>query len=296
MATLINVCGSIYSGTTMVELMLGNAPDAFSCGEVMAWFRPWRSHHFELKCSCGEYPCPIWERIKGVRENVFHKKVIQEFDKEFVIDSSKNLCWLIDNNIWARNNQLRVVNLLVWKKPLSIAYSHWKRKGDIISWERVYKTYYQRFFDTNMKFVSLCYNDLMTDPGEGLKQLCKVVGMPYFEGKELFWKGNHHYLFGSEGVRQEIQKGDSRIRKTEKFQSEFLKQKDRILYRIKNDPMIEMIYDRLAKGSFCSESPFNSKLRKALNSQIKKPYWYYTDWLRRCFRRRFPIPYDAEYI
>ena len=68
MPTLIKICGAARSGTTMLDLMLGNASDAFSCGEVNARFRPWRSHHFNPECRCGQNPCQIWAEIADVPE------------------------------------------------------------------------------------------------------------------------------------------------------------------------------------------------------------------------------------
>ncbi len=101
MPKLINICGMGGSGTTMLDLMLGNGNDAFSCGEVYAWFRPWRSHHRSIVCSCGETPCPVWEQIKDSAENRFHSDVCRRLGVSFVIDSSKELRWLTDAQTWA---------------------------------------------------------------------------------------------------------------------------------------------------------------------------------------------------
>jgi LPS sulfotransferase NodH len=76
--TLILVCGTARSGSTMLDVMLGNAPDAFSCGEVSSWFRPYRKQHFQIECHCGQRPCPIWEKIKDIPENIFHASMAKE--------------------------------------------------------------------------------------------------------------------------------------------------------------------------------------------------------------------------
>jgi hypothetical protein len=59
MKKLINIYGTARSGSTMLDLILGNDPKGFSLGEVANWFYPWRTHHFDIKCGCGIYPCPV---------------------------------------------------------------------------------------------------------------------------------------------------------------------------------------------------------------------------------------------
>jgi hypothetical protein len=175
-ATLINVCGATRSGTTMLDLMLGNAPDAFSCGEVYAWFRPWKMHHFGLECRCGENPCPIWESIKNVPENQFHAIVFRELGVKFVIDSSKELCWLIDTQKWAVANGIKVFKLLLWQNPINLAYSHWKRDRGLADWRSEFVKYYTKFFETGLPFRSVCCDDLVSNPQGKLEEICAAGG------------------------------------------------------------------------------------------------------------------------
>lgn len=286
MPYLINVCGSIYSGTTMIDLMLGNSPEAFSCGEVVARFRPWRTHHFKISCSCGSSPCDVWEKLKDSPESNFHACVLQKLNLNYVIDSSKNLCWLIDSNIWASQQGLTVINLLIWKRPQSIAHSHWKRKKNIQEWEPIFTQYYSRFLQTNLPFISIYYNDFVQNPSSSLKTLCNIIGMPYFPGKELFWKKRHHYLYGSAGVRKQILQGTSTIRSTENFRPEFLKYIDKLNRTIERSNEVQKILKVLDQTSYLKAAPF--KGNDSYLESIERPYWYYLDYPRRLFRRYVP--------
>lgn len=69
--TLINILGAGRSGTTMLDLMLGNDNNSFSLGEVHAWFRPFRKHHFEIDCNCGNKNCNYWTEVKNLKEKLF---------------------------------------------------------------------------------------------------------------------------------------------------------------------------------------------------------------------------------
>ena len=270
----------------MIDLMLGHSPDAFSCGEVVALFRPWRTHHFKISCSCGSSPCDIWEKLKGSPESSFHRNVLQKLKLDYVVDSSKNLCWLIDSNMWALQQGLTVINLLVWKKPQSIAHSHWKRKKNIQQWKSIFTKYYSRFLQTNLPFISLCYNDFVKDPSTSLKTLCEIIGMPYFPGKELFWKKQHHYLYGSAGVRKQILKGASTIRSSEAFHPEFLKHMDHLNKNIEKSNEVQKIMKALDQSSYLKVAPI--KGNDSYLESIQRPSWYYLDYPRRFFRRYFP--------
>ena len=211
MATLINVCSVGHSGSTMLDLMLGHADNAFSCGEINAWFRPWRPHHLHLTCSCGRLPCPYWEQIKDYPEQVVHKKIAETFNVDYVIDSSKELCWVVDNNFRARRLGMRVVNVLIWKDPVSYAYSHWKRHHHPDLWRKVFVEYHRALFQTGLPFVAVQYERLVREPARTLQHLCQVIGIPYFPGKERLWEKEHHFLFGNGSLLRQLRSGQMSI-------------------------------------------------------------------------------------
>lgn len=278
---LINICGTARSGSTMVDLMLGNDPRAFSLGEVYAWFRPFRAHHFNIICSCGQNNCP-WEKLKTLKENEFYQKCFELLDVDTLVDSSKNLPWVIDNNIWAEENGITVRNVLLFKDPISFFYSFWKR-GVPLEQARnnEFIKYYKRFFQTNIPFIALGYDNFVADPAITLENLCKVLEIPYFAGKERFWEKEHHHLFGSRGTRKQVEISKSEIRKKEDYPQEFKNIIPQFETGIAKDQTFQNILSKL-KAHEMQNTKGQSK------NLIHKPHWYYLMKAKQKVRARFP--------
>jgi hypothetical protein len=215
---LVNVCGASQSGTTMLHLMLGSARRAFACGEVYAWYRPFDPRHHEPACHCGRSPCPVWEKLSDLPEERFHRGAIDRLRRHTVIDSSKDLDWVTDANGWARESGLRVENVLIWKEPITLAYSWWRRgwlnPGDrsggtrtLLQPEKL-TLYYEKFFESGLPYVSVNYDALIESPGETLQGLSEALGLRYHRKQERFWRKKHHYLFGSGTVSRALKRGE----------------------------------------------------------------------------------------
>lgn len=285
MATLINICGGDRSGTTMLDLMVGNSSDAFSCGEVYAWFRPFKTHHFKLQCSCPDKPCPYWEGLAGLPEDAFHRGVLGQPGVAFVVDSSKDLNWVLDSNRWAARDGIKVVNLVIWKDPVDLEYSYWKRGGKIGSGVTRFKRYYGRLIETGLPFVSVSYEDLVTDPAGKLREICAAVGMEYFPGKENFWEKTHHHLFGSLGTRKQVESGKGgRIKGTTVYPDEFMRRMGEVEAFIENLGIPALV--RRLEQAEVSRNP-----RGSAGQAPGGPYpaWYYAQALYKKFRRHFPV-------
>jgi hypothetical protein len=277
----------------MLDLMLGNASDAFSCGEVSAWFRPWRTHHFKIDCPCGQDPCPVWKKIKSVPESQFLTTVIREMNVNYVIDSSKDLCWLIDMQKWAVADNIRTVNLVLWKNPIDLAYSFWKRGNGLIYWRKVFVKQHRRFFEIGLPFLAINYRDIVSNPQSKVEEICNAIGMPFFEGKERFWDKEHHHLFGSSGVRKQVVNGESIINSNEDFPREFEESIDYLRQQVVTDHEVQQIMEILRKAdvsSFNDESSVNQRYT------IKAPYplWYYVKRIKRLKLRYLPERFEIQ--
>lgn len=277
----------------MLDLMLGNASDAFSCGEIHAWFRPWRPHHFEIDCPCGEIPCPVWKKLLSTPENQIHAKIISEFGLKFVIDSSKHLCWVIDTQEWATENGITTTNLLLWKNPINLAYSYWKRGHDLAYWRRVFVRYHSRVFEIGLPFLAVNYNDLVINPQMKLGEICKAVGMAYFEGKERFWEKKHHHLFGSGGIRKQVETGNSIITAKETFSNEFDTHIGILQEQIAADRKVQHILEILRQFDVSSIDGENISIQSFLPKK-PLPFWYYRKKMIRRLQRIFPENYDSS--
>ena len=273
----------------MLDLMLGNGPGVFSCGEAYAWFRPFRTHHFKIRCSCNNAVCPVWSKIKDLREGEFHRKAFDMLGVNQIIDSSKELAWVFDSNRWA-SGKVRVFNLLIWKDPVDLAYSYFKRGHDIWRWRDGFVTYHARLFKLGLPFATVNYRELAEAPGAKLKDVCKAIGVEYFAGKENFWEKEHHQLFGSLGVRKQAEQGKASI-KRDGFSSEFLGKVGILEAALKGDAEVRNIIEVLRAhdvfAGFIPEAdgrPFN---------RVVYPFWYYKSIFRKLFRRHFPKPAPA---
>ena len=180
---LVMVLGASHSGTTMLDLMLGNNDATFSTGEVWAAFHPWRKHHFNPACGCGAQPCPVWEKLLKLPEDQFHYAAATQAGINHVVDSSKDLTWIIDAAEHARQTGMRMHNVVIWKEPIELAYSYYKREWTMEQFRSQYLKYYERFLDTRLPFVAVRFSSLVADPAETVRKLCKLTGLPWQPGQ-----------------------------------------------------------------------------------------------------------------
>ena len=289
--TLINICGSGRSGSTMLDVMLGNSPDAFSCGEVVEWFRPWRTHAFEIDYPRHGEPCTVWDSLKNVPESRFHTTVARDMNVNFVVDSSKEICWLIDVQRWAAAQSHKVFNLLIWKNPVDMAYSRWKQGDrDLSRWRTGFKKYHNKILEIGLPFFAVNYNDLVNDPSRKLAEICTVIGMPYFEGKERFWEKKHCHLFGSLGIRRQIEAGHSVIQAKKPYPPEFQALVGFVKEQVSADEKLGQILKILEKNNVASS--VNKNLADHQFHHKVYPWWYYAKRLVRFFQRYFPKEFD----
>jgi hypothetical protein len=123
---------------------------------------------------------------------------------DFIIDSSKDAHWVFDSNRWAAHARMRVINLLLWRSPLGLAHSQWRRGVALDAWRRPFILYYERLLRLGLPLTTVCYDDLVRHPSGQLQGICRQIGMPYVPGQERFWEREHHFLFGSPSVRAAI--------------------------------------------------------------------------------------------
>lgn len=266
--TLINILGAGRSGTTMLDLMLGNNDNSFSMGEVRAWFRPFRKHHYQIDCNCGNKDCVYWNDIKNLKESEFFTVAFKEWNVDYLIDSSKNIPWMIDSHSWAMEQDIRVINFLIYKPIINYVYSVWKRGESINTAVYRYKLYYNRFFESGLDAYSINFKELVSNPTESLNYIVSITNQVNVENRDVFWNKEHHHLFGSGGVRKQTNKGDSKIKAKDDFSEEFLELIPELEKRIAQDFELSDISLKLGNIDYKTRN-------RNLEHNIKKPYWYY---------------------
>ncbi len=281
---LILVCGAARSGTTMLDLMLGNADNAFSCGEIYALFRPFRRHHFDPVCTCGERDCAAWRELRKVPETDFHKAVLAQPGIDYAVDSSKDLRWVLDSNEWAAGHGIRVRNVLIWKDPIDLAHSHWKRGRPIDYFRKQFLDYYERFLDLGLPFVAVSYQQLVNEPEHVLGHLCRVLGVDYFQGKQEFWNKHHHHFFGSAGTARQVGEGQSQVGLRRDFPAAFMTAWEDYCKRTTPDARLQRVVGELQRHDVCNGKPVAQSARRSGS----RPLWYYRHVLKGMVRRYFP--------
>ncbi len=200
------VIGTSRSGTTLLDAMLGNADDAFSCGELCPKFRPWRPHHLTPRCVCDASPCPVWERLADAEEQNIHLTIMQRLGVRFVVDSSKETSWAADVHRYCAIGGLGIHNIAVHKKPANLVQSYLKRGRTAEDALRGYVHYYRRFFSLRLPYSAVSYETLVERPEPTLQAILGSVGATAGPSRHEFWKGDHHFLWGSGSVANQVRR------------------------------------------------------------------------------------------
>lgn len=275
----------------MLDVMLGNGKNAFSCGEVYAWFRPWRTHHRKIRCACGSDPCPVWEKIAHVPEAAFHRAVCERLGIDFVVDSSKELRWLIDNQPWAKKSEMSVFNILIYKPPLELAYSQFKRGRDPMGWRGDFISYHDRLLKLGLPFSAVSYRELAQAPGKTLADICSRIGMAYESGQERAARVQSHHTFGSFGLRRQLDGGGLSVRAEPDFSSDFTREREALEAQIARDGEVSDVLGELERRHV-DRAP-REKAAPAFRRPLVMPAWYYAQRAKGAIRRVFPQEFNA---
>lgn len=297
---IIRVAGTSHSGSTMLDLMLSNAYNAFSCGEINALFRPYRMHHYDPICGCLNPNCTIWKEVKSEGEKNTWNTLFRLFPKiDIFVDSSKDPVWLIDQKKYDKWHKANVKNVLIWKTPEEYAYSRYKR-GLIKNWKKSYINYHLKYFTIADDWISIKYSDLAKNPPRKLKRLCDVLGLEYWPGKEKYWDKEHHTLFGSNSAKSRLNLSfdDNKFRNKTKnnlnndlISSSLIKYKQikmemlpvDIKNEIYNDNLLKELTNILSRNEIDTSIESNSTKSISLTSRPQMG-WYYYGKIKRLFR------------
>jgi len=193
----------------MLDMMLSSGEDGFSLGEVYALYNPFRAHHRDPKCVCGNASCLLWNELKQISKKKVYLEIFKKFPKvTHIVDSSKNPFWIESQKKHLNANGIDVYNILIWKNPVEFAMSVYKRSNKI-DWIRPWKAYHRLYFTLINNWMSIPYSKLVKYPSNTVSELCDYIGINYFRGKEYFWNFNHHTLFGNRSAKIHLQDKNS---------------------------------------------------------------------------------------
>ncbi len=290
MKNLVQVLGLSYTGSTMIHLMLANAEDAFACGEIYAFFRPFRTHHVKPVCSCGrDYSECLWRRFDHTRESRFHATLAEDLDLKWIIDESKDLRWAIDSRKWTEK-RMNVFSIIMVKDPRDWMHSQWKRGRKTDGLADAYIMYYKRFLDLGFPYICISLEELTKDPSAKLKRVCELIGMDYFEGKERFWEKQHCHLFGSIGIRRQMEKGGMEIIPEPEPPADFFDEARHEVEKLKSDELFIELYEKLMENEADNISGYETASRR--RKRVVRPLWYHKDRLKSLYRKFYPQKWE----
>ena len=205
---VIFVSGTSFSGSTMLDMILSNDPEGFSCGQVYNMFYPIKPHQINPPCDCGDLHCKVWRRVYREGPRKLYSSISEMFPKaKFVVDSSKDPCWVARQERSARAEGMRVKHVLTWKSPEGLAASFAKRGRSRSRFVSTYLNYHRNYNSLVADWIGVQHESLINDPAV-LGRLCERIGIPMFAGKERFWEKQHHALFGNNSAKVSLYSQD----------------------------------------------------------------------------------------
>ncbi len=192
---IIYVLGADFSGTTLLDLILGSTSYSASLGELFSFMEPTSKAHEQPRCSCGS-DCGLWQREKFGADpySVLHAW----HQKSVLIDSSKHPTWLLQQK--KANPNLKLECILIWKDPYTYAQSCANR-GNNKGWADKWLRYHRAVLQLEIPVYSLSLQNLVDNPEPTLEKLCHHLDLP-FEKSMLDYKSHqHHIVFGSATAR-----------------------------------------------------------------------------------------------
>lgn len=199
--------GTAYSGSTLLDMILANDRTGFSCGEVGAFVYPFRRHHRSPACGCGGSDCTIWRDPQASTKEV-HRYLFDRFPElTFLVDSSKSIEWIFQQQSRLKAHGIGSRNVLIWKTPQEY-YQSRKKRSEEDGWLKSWLNYHQSYMTVFSSFVSIRYSDLVAAPAS-LEVLCRHLGIACWDGKIQYWNKQQHTLFGNSSAKIHLYPRDS---------------------------------------------------------------------------------------
>ncbi len=189
-----------YSGSTVLDMMLGRSEGNLSMGEIGRIFLPRSKEHFNRECGCLEKDCDFWSPLLQHGPVELHKRAFEEYGVSTLIDSTKDPHWIKDRTLELRKCGIDVVNLLIWKDPSSIRESFVKR-GIEKKWKNSWVNYHRLYFSLVDEFHSLPFSALL-EGGVSFSSRINAIGIKKINFE--FWDYPGHTLFGNDSAKRHL--------------------------------------------------------------------------------------------
>ncbi|MDJ1172839.1 sulfotransferase family protein [Roseofilum capinflatum] len=289
------------SGSTLVELMIGSHPDAFSLGEISKlpqmvqkgrdfWYPEdstfWLDNFTkaELKQFAAgmsnhrlhRYIPLKLERL--VREWLGNDEILNPYTilfsktkQSILTDSSKEVSW-ISNKLKAREfrqNKIDAYLLYNVRDGRAVINSYLRFKKDSIEnlshqWVNLFKEqseFYNNFSEDRK--LAIRYEEMATNPHKVLQQICHWLDIEFVPDMIEYWKHDHHHVVGSRGANALIAKYKGKKQKNLESHGQYYQ-----------DPEFKIKLDMRWKQEL---SPENLQVFNQIAGELNKPYEWNLD-------------------
>lgn len=216
---VIAVLGLSFSGSTLLNTILGAHPDIAGAGELFMLLARRREElfHTEIKCNRCSGGCAFWteELIYGLSADALYRRISKVFDKSILCDSSKAWQWFDFIQMFT-DKAVRFTYVVIVKHPIRHLAS-WllNSGGDIFAdkremllnladmFERFYfrlSLYIQRQKDMGNKVFCLRYEDIVSNPQETLTPVLNTLQLEYVPAMDKCFEVAHHQIGGNDGT------------------------------------------------------------------------------------------------
>ena len=115
--TVVAVLGLSYSGSTVLNYVLGAHPAIYGGGEVHALLTKYNAANYCTNC---QGACPYWtpENLAKVQEHDFYPFIASLFGTSVVVDTSKTWSWFDRSTRFPSSVPVRFVPVVIIKHPL----------------------------------------------------------------------------------------------------------------------------------------------------------------------------------
>ncbi len=200
MNKVIFIAGTAYSGSSMLNMILGNSSNSFAIGEVRGLFHPTKKYHINPECGCGNPKCNVWLEIqKHGKKNNIYRTIFNNYNNiETIIESSKDPFWIKKQINQLHKIGIKTKLILIWKTPEEFALSKLKR-NEIKFWDRAWINYHKLFFQMfkDCDWYTIKYKDLVKNRNSEIKKLCELYDLKFHHRMIFFWEKKHHILFAN---------------------------------------------------------------------------------------------------
>jgi hypothetical protein len=234
---VIGVLGTSFSGSTVLNLMLGAHPEIHAGGELSALILG-RGDESAGACSACGFACRFWdERARNAVTNAnVYREVERIFGKKVIVDSSKSIDWF--NEVLASDDHRGIAPsyVLMVKHPIRYLASclanttpHQPRRNPggflsklvpgrprqalldelVADLDRFYEHFFSCFGKEvgGATFHLLHYERMVQEPRSALAPLLRSMALAYAPQMDDFFRGAYHQIGGNAGPLYQLGQG-----------------------------------------------------------------------------------------